>query len=95
MIFDYLRADLAGDKHTHHHSNHKERQAHAQHHDADHHDNHDRPAYPNSKDEIFLLEQYLGKIRCCFNFVDSPEHLEVEQVLVPKPEKPVVRLRLI
>ena len=46
--------------------------------------------YPNSKDEIFYLEQYIGKIRACFNFVDQPENLLVEEKLIPKPEKPVV-----
>lgn len=46
--------------------------------------------YPNSKDEIFYLEQHIGKVRACFNFVNKPENLTVEEKLIPKPEKPVV-----
>lgn len=51
----------------------------------------DKTFYPNSKDEIFFLEQHLGTIRGCLNFVDQPEVLEVEEKLVPKVEKPVVQ----
>ena len=46
--------------------------------------------YPNSKDEIFYLEQHIGKIRACLNFVNQPENLLVEETVIPKVEKPPV-----
>jgi adenylate kinase family enzyme len=46
--------------------------------------------YPQSKDEIFFLEEHIGKIRACFNFTDAPEHLDFPRTLVPKQDKPVV-----
>lgn len=46
--------------------------------------------YPQSKDEIYFLEEHIGKIRACFNFADSSENLDFHRTLIPKQEKPVV-----
>ena len=87
MIFDYLKADISG---KHGGKGHRKEEHHGQDH-SNHHDNHTASqSYPNSKDEIFLLEQSLGKVRACFNYTDKEEVLEVQEVLIPKPEKPVV-----
>ena len=46
--------------------------------------------YPKSKDEVYFLEQNIGSIRACFNFCETPEKLDVDQILIPKVDKPVV-----
>jgi adenylate kinase family enzyme len=46
--------------------------------------------YPSSKDEIYFLEQHVGKIRACFNFVDTPDDRFMKRLINFKEEKPVV-----
>lgn len=51
--------------------------------------------YPSSRDEIFFLQNAIGTLRACFDFVPEPMNTEVEEILeeriveevVVKPEK--------
>jgi hypothetical protein len=43
--------------------------------------------YPNSKDEIFFIENIVGSIRCCFDFVSELQQLQYAPALIPKPIK--------
>lgn len=48
--------------------------------------------YPNSKDEIFFIQQSVGSIRCCFDFVKEMQNTIVnreieEKVVIAAPVK--------
>jgi len=43
--------------------------------------------YPNSRDEIFLLNHSIGALRACYDFVDVSQDIDVQEVWEEKEQK--------